>query len=482
MVLPPTHGAFVFSKILVANRGEIAVRIVRACAEMDIKSVAIYSDADRSALHVKKADEAYNLGPDPVGGYLNAHRIVNLAVTAGCDALHPGYGFLSENPQLAEICARRGIAFIGPSPEVIRAMGDKIEARRSMIAAGIPVVPGSEASLKDVEEAAALARRVGYPVMLKATSGGGGRGIRRCDSEADLRRAYERVVSEASKAFGRADVFLEKAVVNPRHIEVQILGDRHGNVIHLFERDCSIQRRHQKLVEIAPSPQLSEEQRAYVCGLAVKAAQAVGYQNAGTVEFLLDSQDNFYFMEMNTRLQVEHTVTEQITGVDIVQEQIRIAYGDPLSYRQDEIRMRGFAIQFRINAEDPKNDFLPNFGRITRYYAPGGPGVRTDAGIYTGYEFPRYYDSMCVKLTIWALTWEKAIARAQRALRDMSVQGVKTTIPYHQEILKTPEFRSAKFDTGFVEQHPELINYSVRRPPAHLAAAIAAAIAAHHSL
>jgi len=361
-------------------------------------------------------------------------------------------------------------------------MGDKIEARKSMIAAGVPVVPGSQGSLRSLEEAVNLVRDIGYPVMLKATSGGGGRGIRRCNNEDDLRRGYERVVSEATKAFGSADVFLEKAVLHPRHIEVQVLGDRHGNVVHLYERDCSIQRRHQKLVEIAPSPQLNSEQRRYVCELGVRAARAVGYENAGTVEFLLDQNGRFYFMEMNTRLQVEHTISEQITGVDIVQEQIRIADGEPLSYRQEEIHHQGYAIQFRINAEDPKNDFLPNFGRITRYYAPGGPGVRTDAGIYTGYEFPRYYDSMCVKLIIWALTWDKAIARAQRALKDMGVQGVKTTIPYHLEILKTPEFRAASFDTGFVEQHPELINYSVRRPPANLAAAIAAAIAAHHGL
>ncbi len=470
------------SKILVANRGEIAVRIVRACAELGITSAAIYSDADRSALHVKKADEAYNIGPDPVGGYLNAHRIVNLAVSAGCDALHPGYGFLSENPLIAEICARRGILFIGPSAEVIRRMGDKIAARQCMIQAGIPVVPGSDASLKDLQEAVVLSKRIGYPVMLKATTGGGGRGIRRCDNEDELRRNFERVVSEATKAFGSADVFLEKFVASPRHIEVQILGDRFGNVVHLFERDCSIQRRHQKLVEIAPSPQLSDAQRAAVCDLAVRAARAVGYQNAGTVEFLLDPQDNFYFMEMNTRLQVEHTVTEQITGVDIVQEQIHIADSKPLSYRQEQIQRRGYAVQFRINAEDPKNDFLPNFGRITRYYAPGGPGVRTDAAIYTGYEFPPHYDSMCAKLTIWALTWEKVIARSARALRDIGVSGVKTTIPYHLEILKTEEFQSGKFDTGFVEQHPELINYVLRRPPAHLAAAIAAAIAAHHGL
>jgi len=469
-------------KILVANRGEIAVRVVRACAEMGITSAAIYTDADRHALHVKKADEAYNVGPDPVGGYLNAHRIVNLAVAAGCDALHPGYGFLSENPQLAEICARRGIIYIGPSPEAIRAMGDKTLAREAMIKAGVPVVPGSEGNLKNAAEAVKLAKKIGYPVMLKATSGGGGRGIRRCNNEDELKRAYERVVSEATKAFGSAEVFLEKAIVNPRHIEVQVLGDKYGNVIHLFERDCSIQRRHQKLVEIAPSPQLTEEQRRTVCELGVLAAKTVHYQNAGTVEFLLDQDGKFYFMEMNTRLQVEHTITEQITGVDIVQEQINVAAGLPLSYRQDQIERRGYAIQFRINAEDPKNDFLPNYGRITRYYSPGGPGVRTDAAIYTGYEFPPHYDSMCAKLIVWALTWDKVIARGRRALMDMGVHGVKTTKPFHLEILNTPEFRDANFDTAFIEKHPELVNYSVHRPPQDLAAAIAAAVVAYHGL
>ena len=469
-------------KILVANRGEIAVRVVRACAEMGITSAAIYTDADRHALHVKKADEAYNVGPDPVGGYLNAHRIVNLAVASGCDALHPGYGFLSENPQLAEICARRDIIFIGPSPAAIRRMGDKTLARAAMIQAGVPVVPGSEGNLKNVADAIKLAKKVGYPVMLKATSGGGGRGIRRCHTEEELRRAYERVVSEATKAFGSAEVFLEKAVVNPRHIEVQVLGDKYGNVIHLFERDCSIQRRHQKLVEIAPSPQLTDQQRTHVCELGVLAAKTVHYENAGTVEFLLDQNGEFYFMEMNTRLQVEHTVTEQITGVDIVQEQINIAAGLPLSYRQDQIERRGYAIQFRINAEDPKNDFLPNYGRITRYYSPGGPGVRTDAAIYTGYEFPPHYDSMCAKLIVWALTWEKVIARGRRALMDMGVHGVKTTKPFHLQILSTPEFQAATFDTGFIEKHPKLIDYSIRRPPQDLAAVIAAALVAYHGL
>ncbi len=469
-------------KILVANRGEIAVRIVRACSEMGIKSVAIYSDADRHALHVKKADEAYNIGSDPLVGYLNAHNIVNLAVASGCDALHPGYGFLSENPELAEICARRGIKFIGPDASVIRQMGDKIQARNAMVAAGIPCTPGSDGNLADLDEACILAAKIGYPVMLKATNGGGGRGIRRCNDEKELLGNYDRVISEASKAFGKPEVFLEKCVVNPRHIEVQIIGDSHGNVIHLFERDCSIQRRNQKLIEIAPSPQLSDAQREYIGNLAVKAAKAVSYENAGTVEFLLDSDNTFYFMEMNTRLQVEHTVTETITGIDIVQEQIRIADGQELQYKQDEVKYRGFAMEFRINAEDPKNDFLPSFGKITRYYAPGGPGVRVDAAIYSGYVIPPYYDSMCAKLTVWALDWDGLIERGRRALNDMLVYGVKTTIPYYQEILKHPDFRSGEFDTSFVESHPELNNYATAFPPELIAAAISAAIAAHEGI
>jgi pyruvate carboxylase subunit A len=472
----------VFKKILVANRGEIAVRIVRACSEMGIKSVAIYTDADRRALHVKKADEAYSLGSDPVAGYLNAHHIVNIATAAGCDALHPGYGFLSENPELAEICAKRGIAFIGPSGAVIRKMGDKIQARIAMTNAGIPCTPGSDGNLASLDEAVALARNIGYPVMLKATNGGGGRGIRRCDTENDLLNNYDRVISEASKAFGKPEVFLEKCIVNPRHIEVQILADSKGDAIHLFERDCSIQRRNQKLIEIAPSPQLSKTQREHIGNLAVKAAKAVGYRNAGTVEFLLDADNRFYFMEMNTRLQVEHTITEAITGVDIVQEQIRIASGLPLRYKQSEVSYRGFAIEYRINAEDPKNDFLPSFGKITRYYSPGGPGVRMDAAIYTGYVIPPYYDSMCAKLTVWALDWERVVERGKRALNDIEVYGVKTTIPYYQEIMNHPDFRAGKFNTGFVEAHPELTNYAVELPPELIAAAISAAIAAHYGI
>ena len=362
-----------FKKILIANRGEIAVRIIRACSELGITSVAIYSDADRHALHVKKADESYNVGADPLAGYLNAHNIVNIAVTSGCDAIHPGYGFLSENPELAEICARRDIKFIGPDAEIIRQMGDKIQARTAMIAASIPVIPGSEGNIEGLDEAKKLASSIGYPIMLKATNGGGGRGIRRCNNEKELITNYDRVISEATKAFGKPEVFIEKCIVSPKHIEVQILADSYGNVVHLFERDCSIQRRNQKLIEIAPSPQLTNAQRNYVGELAVKAAKAVNYENAGTVEFLLDDENNFYFMEMNTRLQVEHTITESITGIDIVQEQIRIAFGLSLQYKQDEIQFRGFAIEYRINAEDPKYDFMPSFGKITRYYAPGGP-------------------------------------------------------------------------------------------------------------
>jgi pyruvate carboxylase subunit A len=469
-------------KILIANRGEIAVRIIRACAEMGIRSVAIYSDADRFALHVKKADESYCIGSEPLAGYLNVFALVDLAAATGCDAIHPGYGFLSENAQFAKACKERGIVFIGPTAEVIHRMGDKTEARKAMIAAGIPVTLGSDGNLANVEEALTVAEKIGYPIMLKATSGGGGRGIRRCDNADELLRNYQRVISEATKAFGSADVFLEKCVVNPKHIEVQVLADHHGNTIHLYERDCSIQRRNQKLIEIAPSPQLDEAQRQYIGGLAVIAAKAVGYTNAGTVEFLLDANNRFYFMEMNTRVQVEHTITETVTGVDIVEEQIRVAAGLKLRFQQQEIVRRGYAIQFRINAEDPKNNFLPSFGRISRYYAPGGPGVRTDTAIYTGYEIPPFYDSMLAKVVVSAMTWEDVIKRGERALKDMGLFGIKTTIPYYLEILRHPDFRAASFNTGFVDKYPELVNYSIKPRPEVLASVIAAILAAHTGL
>ncbi|WP_106420345.1 acetyl-CoA carboxylase biotin carboxylase subunit [Salinicola tamaricis] len=470
-----------FKKLLIANRGEIAVRIVRACAEMGIRSVAIYTEPDRFSLHVKGADEAHFVGEEPLAGYLDAHRLVNLARETGCDAIHPGYGFLSESADFARICTRAGITFVGPSAEVIARMGDKTAARAAMREAGVPVTPGSAGNLPDRDAALEVAAEIGYPVMLKATSGGGGRGIRRCDDENQLKQAWERVISEATKAFGSAEVFMEKCVVDPHHIEVQILADAHGNVIHLFERDCSIQRRNQKLIEIAPSPQLTPELRSYVGKMAVRAAEAVGYENAGTVEFLVKDNE-VYFMEMNTRVQVEHTITEAITGIDIVREQLRVAAGERLAFRQADVVHHGYAIQFRINAEDPKNDFLPSFGRITRYYAPGGPGVRTDTAIYTGYTIPPYFDSMCLKLIVWGMTWEETLNRGIRALNDMRLQGVKTTTPYYQEILRHPDFRAGHFDTGFVPAHPELLNYSVKRNPEEVALAIAAAIAAHAGL
>ena len=469
------------TKLLIANRGEIAVRIIRACRELGIRSVAVYSEADRYALHVKKADESYCLGEDPLAGYLNPQTLVNVAKTAGCDGLHPGYGFLSENAVLAEICANQQIAFVGPDAQVMRRMGDKTSARQSMIAANVPVTPGS-ANLNSVDEAIQKATEIGYPIMLKATSGGGGRGIRRCDNEQELQQQYPRVISEATKAFGSADVFLEKCIVNPRHIEVQVLADNYSQTIHLYERDCSIQRRNQKLIEIAPSPQLTQQQRETIGELAVRAAKAVGYQNAGTVEFLLDNDGSFYFMEMNTRVQVEHTITEQITGIDIVQEQLRIASGLPLSVQQADVRINGFAMQFRINAEDPKNDFLPSFGRISRYYAPGGPGVRTDTAVYTGYTLPPYYDSLCAKLIVWHRDWDGLITRGLRALDDMRLFGIKTTKPYYREILQSDRFKSASFDTSFVESHPELTHYSLKRSPEELATVIAAAVAVHAGL
>ncbi len=469
-------------KVLIANRGEIAVRIARACRELGVRSVAIYTDADRYSLHVKKADEAYSVGPDPLLGYLNPHQLVNLAIETGCDGLHPGYGFLSENAELAQICERRGVKFIGPASRVISAMGDKTEARRSAEKAGVPVTPGTDGNLADVAEALKVAKKIGYPIMLKATSGGGGRGIRRCNDAKELQQNYQRVISEATKAFGSADVFMEKCIVDPRHIEVQVLADSQGNTVHLFERDCSIQRRNQKLIELAPSPQLNDEQRNYIGELAVKLAKEVGYENAGTVEFLLDRDGSFYFMEMNTRVQVEHTITEEITGIDIVREQIRIASGLVLSVAQEDITYSGFAAQFRINAEDPKNGFLPSFGRISRYYSPGGPGVRTDAAIYTGYTIPPYYDSMCAKLVVWSRNWEELIQRSLRALEDMQIYGIQTTKQYYKEILNHPDFQSGNFNTGFVDAHPELTRYSTKRRPEFLAAAIAAAIAAQSGM
>ncbi len=466
-----------FNKILIANRGEIALRVVRACKEMGIAPVTIHSEADRFALHVKRASHSHCLSKKPLEAYLNGQRIIECAKAARCEAIHPGYGFLSEDPDFAAACEDAGIIFIGPKSSVIATMGSKVAAREAMLEADIPIIPGSKGNIETINEALMWAKDLGFPVMLKATFGGGGRGIRLCYTEEQLKQQFVRVQSEAEKAFGRSNVYMERFIPNPRHIEVQILADHFGKVLHLFERDCSVQRRHQKLVEIAPSPNLEAKTRTALLDYAVRAATAVGYTNAGTVEFILDEQNQPYFMEMNTRLQVEHPVTEQITGVDIVQEQIRIAAGEPLTLSQEQIVCNGYAIEFRVNAEDPQNDFLPSFGRITRYYAPGGPGVRTDSAIYTGYTIPPDYDSLCAKLTVWALDWPAVLRRAQRALEEMRLFGIKTTIPYYLEMIKSEEFQRGFLTTGFVDAHPEWLKYSNKSLPQHKAAVIAAAIA-----
>ncbi len=471
-----------FKRILIANRGECAIRIIRSCRELGIGTVAIYSDADAHALHVKKADRAVMIGPDPVKSYLNIHRIVNIALEAGCDAIHPGYGFLSENADFAREVTKAGITYIGPSPEAIEDMGSKTKARAAMIAAGVPVIPGSESSLESVEQAQKLAGEMGYPVMIKAAAGGGGRGIRRCDNDKQLAENYEITQREALAAFGSDELFMEKCIVEPHHIEFQILADTHGNCVHLFERDCSIQRRNQKLIEIAPSMFLTPELREEMGAIAVKAARAVNYANAGTVEFLVDKDRNFWFMEMNTRLQVEHPITEAITGVDIVAEQIRIATGSPLPFTQDELSHNGFAIEFRVNAEDPKNNFLPTPGTITRYFSPGGPGVRVDGCVYPGYTIPPHYDSMCAKLTIWGADWSHVVSRALRALNEYDIRGVRTTLPFYRQIVASEDFERGEFHTGFIDQHPELLDYKPYEAREDIAAAVAVAIAAHAGL
>ncbi len=471
-----------FERILIANRGECAIRIIRACTELGIESVAIYSEPDSHALHVKKADQAILIGPDPVKSYLNIHRIIDIAIKTKCDAIHPGYGFLSENADFARAINEAGITYIGPSPEAIRDMGSKTNARTAMLAAGIPCIPGTEASLQSVDEAVQTARDMGYPIMLKAAAGGGGRGIRRCDSDAEVVENYALTTREATAAFGNGELFMEKCIVEPRHIEFQILADSHGHCVHLYERDCSIQRRNQKLIEIAPSNYIDDDMRQRMGSTAVQAAHAVGYVNAGTVEFLVDKNHDYYFMEMNTRLQVEHTITEAITGVDIVAEQISIAAGNKLPFTQAEISIRGHAVEFRINAEDPMNDFFPTPGRITRYHSPGGPGVRVDGCVYPGYEIPPHYDSMCAKLTVWGHTWEHTVRRCQRALKEYDIRGVKSTLPLYRQIAASDVFMGGQFDTGFLDQHPELLEYKPYDAREDIATAVAIAIAAHAGL
>jgi len=471
-----------FNRILVANRGECAIRIIRSCKELGIETVAVFSEADAHALHVKKADYAITIGPDPVKSYLNIHRLIDIAIKEDCDAVHPGYGFLSENADFAREVTRAGLCYIGPSPEAIQDMGLKTRARAAMIAAGIPVIPGSDAALNNEQDALDQAHEMGYPIMLKAAAGGGGRGIRRCDNDQELRENYVITRREALAAFGSDELFMEKCIVEPHHIEFQILADQHGHCVHLFERDCSIQRRNQKLIEIAPSSYLTPELRESMGAVAVQAAQAVDYVNAGTVEFLVDKDHRFYFMEMNTRLQVEHTITETITGVDIVAQQIAIASGLPLPFTQDELTHTGFAIEFRINAEDPKNNFLPTPGRITRYHSPGGLGVRIDGCVYAGYEIPPHYDSMCAKLTVWGPDWQHAVARAKRALSEYDIRGVPTTLPFYRHVAASAPFLAGDFHTGFLLQYPEMLEFTSEKSPENIAAAVAVAIATYAGL
>lgn len=442
-----------FSKILIANRGEIALRILRTCEEMGIATVAVHSTVDRHALHVQLADEAVCIGEAPSSkSYLNIPNIIAAALTRNASAIHPGYGFLAENARFAEICADHKITFIGPTPEAIRAMGDKSTAKETMQRVGVPTVPGSDGLLTSEQEAFAIAEEIGYPVIIKATAGGGGRGMRLVREAGELSKLFLAAQGEAEAAFGNPGVYLEKFIERPRHIEFQILADSHGNVVHLGERDCSIQRRHQKLLEEAPSPALSDELRQKMGDAAVRAAKSINYVGAGTVEFLLDASGHFYFMEMNTRIQVEHPVTEMITGIDLIAEQIRIAQGEALTFKQEDILLRGHAIECRINAEDPDHNFRPNPGRISGYLAPGGLGVRMDSHVYTDYEIPPYYDSLVGKLIVWGPDRATAIRRMKRALRECAITGLPTTLNFHQKVLDNPEFLKGEVYTNFVNQ------------------------------
>ena len=442
-----------FKKILIANRGEIALRIIRACKEMDIQTVAVYSEADRDSLHVKFADEAYCIGPvASIRSYLNKANIISAAEVTGADAIHPGFGFLSENAEFAEICESCGIKFIGPSAHALENMGAKAVARETMIKAGVQVVPGTESVIKDTDEAIKIAKEIGYPVMIKASAGGGGKGMRIAQSKSEIVKAIQTAQAEAEAAFGNAEVYVEKYVEEPRHIEFQILADNYGNTVYLGERDCSIQRRHQKLLEESPSPALNPELRAIMGAEAVKAAKAVNYSNAGTVEFLLDKHNNFYFIEMNTRIQVEHPVTEMVTGIDLIKEQIRIAAGEELGYTQEDIVLRGHAIECRINAEDPNRKFMPSPGVITEYYVPGGIGVRVDSHVYKGYTISPYYDSMIAKLIVWGQDRDEAIRRMRRALEEYIIEGIKTTIPFQLRILDNAFFQRGDFYTNFIQR------------------------------
>jgi len=441
------------SKILIANRGEVALRVIRACRELDIPCVAVYSEADEGSMHVREADETVCIGAGPViSSYLQIPAIIGAAEITGCDAIHPGYGFLAENPDFVMACQENDMAFIGPNAQIMRRMGDKSLAKQTMQKGGIPVIPGSEGAVATAAEAARLAAEFGYPVMIKASAGGGGRGMRLVNSEDEIQNLFNVAANEAETAFGDGTLYLEKAIVGPHHVEVQVLADKGGSVLTLGERDCSVQRRHQKLIEESPSPHLDMETRQQMSKAAIAACRACGYENAGTIEFLVDADRNFYFMEMNTRVQVEHPVSEMVTGVDIVREQIRIARGDLLA-RTGSIQTRGHAIELRINAEDPANDFRPNTGTISRYVPPGGPGVRIDSHLYEGYTIPVFYDSLLAKLIVWDQDRPSAIQRALRALDEYIIEGVTTNKELHKEILSCPDFVEGNYTTAFIEEN-----------------------------
>ncbi len=468
-----------FKKVLIANRGEIAVRITRTLHEMGIAAVAVYSDADRAALHVRRADEAYPIGPAPAAeSYLRVDKIVDVAKKSGCDAIAPGYGFLSENPALPEACERAGVAFIGPPASAMRAMGSKTAARKRMSEAGVPITPGVN-NCDSTDEAIDSAKKIGFPVMLKAASGGGGKGMRLVHSEDEMKNAWERARSEAKKFFGDDTVYLEKAIDRPRHVEIQVLGDQEGNCVHVFERDCSIQRRNQKVVEETPSPAAPPDLVQRMGAIAVQGAKAVGYFSAGTFEFLLAPDGNFYFLEMNTRLQVEHPVTELVSGLDLVREMVLIAQGEKLSFAQNDITRRGAAIECRIYAEDPASGFLPSPGTIGALEVPAGPGIRDDGGAYAGCTISSFYDPLISKLCAWAPTRERAVARMRRALEEYVVTGIRTNLAFHQKLFEHPDFVAGNYDTGFLERHKDdLLGYGTVPERDRMAVAVAVAIAA----
>ena len=446
------------NKILIANRGEIAIRVMRACREMGIPSVAVFSEADKEALFAKYADEAYFIGPAPATqSYLNIQKVIEVAKESGADAIHPGYGFLAENPKFAQACEREGIKFIGPSSRVLEVMGDKVTARREMIKAGVPVVPGTDECVAEFQQAKGIANEIGYPVIIKPSGGGGGIGMTIVANEGELAKALESTQAIATTTFGLCDVYIEKYLSNPRHIEFQVLGDSKGNVIHLGERECSIQRRHQKLIEESPSPAITPRLRKEMGEVAANAARWVGYEGAGTVEFLF-SDEKFYFLEVNARVQVEHPVTEMVTGVDIVKEQIRIISGLPLSIKQKQVRMNGSAIECRINAEDPLNDFVPTPGKIKSYHSPGGTGIRVDSGVYTSYTIPPFYDPMISKLIVWGRDRNEAITRMRRALYEYIIVGIKNNIPFHKAVMENPRFVKGQLGTHFIDSETTLMD------------------------